>query len=196
MVPPRRRVRALAFGGAVGFAAVLTARGAPAVGITLAPGDLAPPLAAPALTGWKYRANWRDYPLTVVNFWASWCEPCRVEMPILQELYAKHGRKNLAVVGVVLDPATDGDVSKFAEDLGVSYTLVRGSSELSNIWGGIAFLPTTFLVSHKGNIVRRYVGATTEQVEALKADVEAFLAERSQKPTASAPVPPPQRPRH
>jgi len=130
-----------------------------------------------------------------VNFWASWCEPCKIEMPVLQELHAKHGAKNLAVVGVVLDPAGDEEVTKFAGDLGVSYTLVRGSSDTSNLWGGIRLLPTTFLVSQRGYIVRRYVGATPEQVEALKADVEAFFAERLQKSKAASVPPAPGGPR-
>jgi len=176
------------------LAATLAASGAARVGITLAPGDLAPPLAAPALTGWKYSANWKEYPLTIVNFWASWCEPCKIEMPVLQELYAKHPRKELAVVGVVLDPAGDEDLSKFAADLGVAYTLVRGSSDLSNEGGGIRSLPTTFLVNQRGMIVRRYVGATAEHVEALRSDVEAFLTERSSKTKANAPLPTADRP--
>ncbi len=143
------------------------------------------------MTGWKYRANWQDYPLTIVNFWATFCAPCKTEMPALQDLFAKHNREKLAVVGVVLDPAHDAEVGKFAADLGVSYTLVRGSSDISNTWGGIGFLPTTFLVNERGRIVRRYVGATPEAVEALRADVEAFFQDRVQKPPIPTPSPPP-----
>ena len=169
----------------------LRAYGAARVGLTLAPGDLAPPLAAPALTGWKYRANWQDYPLTIVNFWASWCAPCKTEMPVLQELYGKHGRSDLAVVGVALDPLGDEELEKFAADLGASYTLVRGSTDISNVWGGIGLLPTTFLVNERGRILRRYVGATPEAVESLKADVEAFFRDRMQKAPKVSPSPAP-----
>jgi len=166
---------------AVLFASAAAPAGTP-VSRALAPGDDAPPLAGPALEGWKYNADWSQYDYTIVNFWATWCEPCRSEMPVLQDLYERFHDRKLAVVGVLLDSVGDDEVRAFATSLGVRYRLVRGTTDLSNLWGGIGILPTTFVVSSKGRVLRRYVGATAEQVDRMKSDVEALFPPPAPKP--------------
>ena len=71
--------------------------------LALAPGDPAPTLAAVTIEGEAFRADWTASALTVVNFWATWCEPCREEMPALQKLSEAHASEGLSVVGVMLD---------------------------------------------------------------------------------------------
>lgn len=173
---PRSRSLPILVGAALLVAAAMLPAGARSVvARAVAPGDPAPALSAAALEGWKYQADWRPYEFTIVNFWATWCEPCRSEMPALQELFARYRERKLAVVGVLLDSETDDEVRSFAKNLGVDYRIVRGDTDLSNVWGGIGILPTTFVVNSRGRVVKRYVGATPEQIARLKSDVEALF---------------------
>ncbi len=158
-----------------------------ALGPALAPGDRAPALRGQTLAGVGLQADWRSHTLTVVNFWATWCEPCRVEMPALQSLLTRHDARAVAVVGVMVDQVSDEVARKFASDLGISYPIIADGIELAARWGGVALVPTTFLVNDQGRIVRRYVGATPETVQALQRDVDAILGG---KPLGIPPKPP------
>ncbi|MDX1390187.1 MAG: TlpA disulfide reductase family protein, partial [Acidobacteriota bacterium] len=98
-----------------------------AMGQVLAPGDPAPPILAKDLTGRTWRAQWADHELTIVNFWATWCDPCVKEMPALQDLQDRLRDRGLLVVGVLArDAVSDRDAHKFVEDLGVTYPTIRG----------------------------------------------------------------------
>lgn len=144
--------------------------------MALAPGDQAPRVRLPLLSGEDVRHDWSKHPLTVVNFWATWCNPCRQEMPALQDLYARHRDEGLSVLGILLDfKAQDADAQRFLAEQRVEYTILRGSIRAIEEWGGVGIFPTTFLVDRQGRIVRRYVGATAEQIRGLVRDVENVL---------------------
>ena len=143
--------------------------------LALAPGDPAPKLRGKTLDRARWHVEWDKSAATLVNFWATWCEPCKTEMPALQELHAANADKGLQVVGVLMDPVRDDELKAFLDPLAVTYPIVRPDSYVNNDWGGIIVMPITFLVDRQGRIVRRYVGANPEQVAGLVADVEAFL---------------------
>jgi thiol-disulfide isomerase/thioredoxin len=154
---------------------VPTSSSGSAVGPAVAAGDIAPGIAGKTLDGWNFRAQWDQNALTIVNFWATWCEPCRVEMPALQELHAKYAKARLEIVGVLIDAAGDDEVRKFVAEMGAQYRILRGDSDITNAWGGIGYLPTTFVVNAKGRVLKRYVGATPERVAKLKEDVDKLM---------------------
>jgi thiol-disulfide isomerase/thioredoxin len=155
--------------------------------IAVAAGDEAPQLQAPPVGKDSVtRVRWQAAALTVVNFWATWCEPCKQEIPALETLRKRHG-DSLAVYGVVLDAVEDEVVARFATELGAGYPILRGSSDLSRDWGGIGRLPTTFLIDRKGRVQRRYVGATKEAIARLETDVATLLEK-------AAPAQPPAEP--
>jgi thiol-disulfide isomerase/thioredoxin len=144
--------------------------------VILAPGDPAPQIIARDLEGEYRKTVWGDHQATIVNFWATWCEPCRLEMPALQKALDRLGERGLHVVGVLaLDAADNATAQRFIETMGVSYPTVRAKRDLLNRWGGVGSLPTTYLVDANGRVVRRYVGASDEQIEALIYDIEALL---------------------
>jgi peroxiredoxin len=133
-------------------------------GLAFAPGDPAPPFQAPRLVGRQFRMKWDEHAITVVNFWAPWADPCKDEMAALQKLQAKRAKDGLFVVGVLLDTGTSEHAQAFAEQLGVQYTLLRGDTPLSSLWGGVGVMPTSYLVARDGTILRRYVGGTPELI--------------------------------
>ena len=165
----------------------------PVYGIALAPGDRVGTIDALDLHGKPASIDFAAAKLTLVNFWATWCQPCRVEMPALEKIRARRQKKGLNVVGVVVqDAATAAEIRQAADEAKVAYTVVQGGVTVERAWGGINLLPTTFLVDPKGTILRKYVGTTPEQVRALGRDVDDYLAGRPLgKPYVPPPVPDP-----
>ena len=96
--------------------------------------------------------------VVVLNFWATWCLPCREEIPLLIELTKKY-KDDLQVVGVSLDEGSPGEVKEFAERFGIGYPIVMGSAELIREYGGVPALPTSFLVNKHGQIVQKHEGS-------------------------------------
>jgi peroxiredoxin len=148
--------------------------------IALAPGDPAPRIRMRDIArDTMVRYDWAGQPLTVVNFWATWCVPCKEEMPALQGLFDRHREAGLSVLGLLFDPPTgDAQIVDFLQEQGIRYPALRVDHDSMSAWGGIGIFPTTFLVDREGKIVRRYVGTSPEQVRGLADDVEAYLAGR------------------
>lgn len=113
--------------------------------------------------------------VVLVNYWATWCGPCREEMPGLVQLSRKMGPKGLAVVGVALDEGGEEKVRRFVEELRVSYPVVMAGS-MSQVEFGLEGLPATVLVDRQGLVAKIYVGAVRERD--FMADVEKLLAEK------------------
>jgi thiol-disulfide isomerase/thioredoxin len=143
--------------------------------VAFAPGDPAPALSGETPERERASVRWGDRTLTVVNFWATWCVPCKAEMPFLQDLYARRGKDGLAIWGVEAGRGNVEDTRRFLSDLKIGYPVLRVSAETGAAWGGASVLPTTFLVGRDGKILRKYAGATPRQTEGLVADVNAVL---------------------
>lgn len=95
--------------------------------------------------------------VVLLNFWASWCGPCRIEIPQLIELAEKY-KEQILVVGVSMDDGDPTEVRRFAAGMGVNYPVIMASRELVMAFGGVPALPTTFVVNPDGGIVQKHVG--------------------------------------
>jgi thiol-disulfide isomerase/thioredoxin len=95
--------------------------------------------------------------VVILNFWATWCSPCREEIPFLIKLTKKY-KDGLLVVGVSLDEGSPGGVKEFAERFGISYPIVMGSAELIREYGGMPAVPKSFVVNKHGQIVQKHNG--------------------------------------
>jgi peroxiredoxin len=95
----------------------------------------------------------------VLNFWATWCPPCKEEIPWFVELQKRYGTEGLQVVGVSMDD--DGDqkaVAKFAAENSINYPVLLGKEKVAEQYGGIDYLPTTFYIDRNGVVMERVFG--------------------------------------
>ncbi len=111
--------------------------------------------------------------VVVVDFWATWCGPCRTEIPGYVDLQRKYGKDGFAIVGVSLDQAGPGVVEEFVKKFGVNYQMVMGDDDVQTAFGGMDAIPTTFLVDRAGQIRDKKVGA--EPTEEYEKKVAALL---------------------
>lgn len=113
----------------------------------------------------------------VVDFWATWCDPCREQLPVLDALAARHGRDVVGVVGVAFDEER-GAVEAFLADTPVSFPIVwdRGGETYSASLG-IDRLPTTVLVDRRGVVRAVHLGYERAGAEELEAELRRLLAE-------------------
>ncbi len=118
----------------------------------------------------------------VLNFWATWCEPCKLEMPWFEELHKQYAGQ-VEFVGVAMDDAGEDTVRKFAKEVGVTYTILIGKEAVGEAYGGLPFLPTTFYIGRDGKIVERSFGI------AGKGDVEANIKRALASTNASLAAP-------
>lgn len=117
----------------------------------------APPFLLPDLQGNVIStANFQGH-VVLLNFWATWCPPCREEIPELTELQSRY-KGQLEIVGVSLDDAPPQQVFQFAKRAGINYSIVMGSAEIVKEYGGVPALPTNFLIGRNGRIVQKHVG--------------------------------------
>ena len=101
-------------------------------------------------------AQWQGK-VVILNFWATWCPPCREEIPILVDL-AKKYKDDLLIVGVSVDDGSPDDVGEFAKAFHMNYPVVMWSHELVSEYGGVPALPTTFLINKDGRVVQKHEG--------------------------------------
>jgi peroxiredoxin len=94
----------------------------------------------------------------LLNFWATWCGPCKIEMPWFVDFQNQYRAQGLQIVGVAMDDASKEDISKFAKDMGVNYPILIGKEAVGDQYGGVPALPETFVISRDGKIVDKIIG--------------------------------------
>jgi thiol-disulfide isomerase/thioredoxin len=119
--------------------------------------ELAPPLEAVDLVGKPVNKNNWAGKVVLVNFWATWCPPCREEIPELIAL-KKEYKDRLEIVGISEDDDPPESVLKFARQKGMTYPIVMSTPELIDAYGGVPALPTSFLIDTQGRVVQKHSG--------------------------------------
>jgi cytochrome c biogenesis protein CcmG/thiol:disulfide interchange protein DsbE len=127
--------------------------------------------------------------VVLLDFWATWCGPCKIEIPWFVEMQRKNKDRGFEVLGVAMDDEGWEVVKPFASQMGINYRLVMGNDQTAQAYGGVDALPTTFLIDRTGKIAATHVGLSS------KKDFENGIEELLQAPLSTAvdptAVPPP-----
>ena len=115
--------------------------------------------------------------VTLVNIWATWCVPCRVEMPAMEEVYTSLAPRGFAIAAVSVDEGSSEDVRRFGQDLKLSFDLLHDRSSRIQQTYQTTGVPESFLLNRRGVIVKRIIGAHDWNSPANRALVERLLDE-------------------
>lgn len=127
-------------------------------------GNLAPDFELPALDGKNLKLSDLRGKAVLLNFWATYCGPCKVEMPWFVEMQKEYGPQGFQVVGVAMDDASTDEISKFAKEMNVNYPILIGKDSVADSYGGVSVLPTTFFVDRNGKLIAREFGLQSRSV--------------------------------
>jgi thiol-disulfide isomerase/thioredoxin len=119
---------------------------------------IAPDFSLESLDGKTLRLSDFRGKAVLLNFWATWCGPCKIEMPWFVDLQKQYGSQGLQIVGVAMDDGSKEDIAKFAKDMGVNYPILIGKESVGDQYGGVPALPESFLIARDGKIVDKIVG--------------------------------------
>ena len=134
---------------AIVFAAMLIALSAPAV---LGQAAVAPELALKDLNGRTVRLSAYRGKVVVINFWATWCPPCRAEMPDLIRLQREYASHGLQIIGITFPPENKTRVQRFARSLKVNYPIVLGTRQIRDRFSSEETLPLTVVIDRDGKV--------------------------------------------
>ncbi|HKF25006.1 MAG TPA: TlpA disulfide reductase family protein, partial [Candidatus Acidoferrum sp.] len=95
--------------------------------------------------------------IVLLNFWATWCGPCRAEIPDLVDLQKRYG-DNLAIIALATEEDDADEVRRFVRHSGINYRVAMASDDVVRAYGGVAALPTSFIIDRQGRVVQKHVG--------------------------------------
>jgi len=120
----------------------------------------------------------------LVNFWATWCGPCKIETPWLVDFQNQYGAQGLQIVGVAMDDSGKDEIARFAKDMGMNYPVLLGKEAVGEAYGGIPALPESFFVGRDGKIVDKIMGIEGKAV--IESAIKKALSTQSSASRATA----------
>lgn len=133
----------------------------------------APHLQLPTLSGDTLRLADLRGSIVLVNFWATWCAPCRVEMPILQDVWEDYRDRGFTVLGLYTDEGPIADLVGWYRRAGITYPFARATPAAVRGFGQGSVVPTSFLIDREGRVVERVEGVYPERE--LRATLDRLL---------------------
>ncbi|GAB4169294.1 MAG: hypothetical protein Kow00108_02900 [Calditrichia bacterium] len=159
--------KAIMFGGsflvfAMVVLTILNIPGKEAISLPQKSETLAPDFTLMDITGKKVSLSDYKGHVVLINFWATWCPPCRAELPDISKLREKYKDSKFEVLGIILernDPSVLAKVKEMKNKYKLNYPLIWGDNQIVRAYGNISSIPTSFIVDKSGNIVEQFVGA-------------------------------------
>lgn len=125
-------------------------------------GDKAPDFQLKTLTGETVKLSSLKGKKVMLNFWATWCPPCKAEMPVMEQFYKQANKKDLVILAVNID--TQNDVKGFAKKDGITFPILLDTDNTVNTTYGIMSIPTTYFIDRNGVIQNKYTGEMTKDI--------------------------------
>ena len=119
---------------------------------------VAPGFTVRALDGRIVRLSDYKGKAVVLDFWATWCAPCRASLPHLNEVQGRFSKQGLVVLGISVDDAEPQEIRQFADRLGLKFRMAIADERVLDLYGPIRTIPTTFFINRRGEVTRRVVG--------------------------------------
>lgn len=139
-------------------------------------GDPAPEYAAPTLDGDTLSLAALRGEAVMLNVWATWCTPCREEMPLLEALHKEYGAQGLRIVGVSVDAAgMTRDIRRFVDEHDLTFTILHDPADRVTRTFRARAVPETYLIDREGRVVRRWIGKFDPLAPDARRDVERAL---------------------
>ena len=136
-------------------------------------GGKAPTFELKDLNGAVVRLADSDGTIRLVDFWTTWCAPCREEIPMFKDLHAAYGSKGFTLVGIAMDDEGLSVVKPFAEQYQIPYLTLLGTEDVAKAFGGVVGYPTKFLVDRDGKVLETWVGPVPRAV--LEKKIQSLL---------------------
>lgn len=111
--------------------------------------------------------------VVILDFWATWCGPCRAEIPGLIDLQAKYQKQGLVVIGISLDEGGVETVKPFVKKAGLNYAVTLADNKVQQAFGGVDAIPLTFVIDRQGRIVTKHLGLTEK--DEFEAEIKPLL---------------------
>jgi cytochrome c biogenesis protein CcmG/thiol:disulfide interchange protein DsbE len=113
----------------------------------------------------------------LVNFWATWCGPCKIEIPWFVDLQTRYGKQGLQVLGISIDDTLER-LKPYAAQYGINYPVLQGlgHEDVQNLFGPLWGIPTTYIISREGKLCAKHIGATARA--GFEAEVRGLLSDR------------------
>lgn len=136
----------------------------------------APDFSLTTIAGEKISLNQYKGKVLVVDFWATWCGPCRIEIPGFVELENRYHDQGLEIIGISEDDGSDAsqDVKEFYKQFKMNYPVGLASDGVDQLYGGIIGLPTTFLIGRDGRIYAKHTGTT--DISVFEEEIKTLLS--------------------
>jgi cytochrome c biogenesis protein CcmG, thiol:disulfide interchange protein DsbE len=136
-------------------------------------GNIAPDFSLPQLGDGTLTLSSDRGKVVLLDFWATWCEPCRQEIPHFVDLQNKYGNQGLQIIGISMDDGPE-PVKAFAQQFKMNYPVVMGNAKIGDLYGGVLGLPIAFLLDRDGRIVKRHIGAV--DIAVIEREIVSALA--------------------
>jgi len=138
---------------------------------------LAPDFSLPDLTGQELDLSSYRGKVVLLDFWATWCDSCRDEIPHFVELQNKYGDQGLQIIGVSMDDGPE-PVREFYQRFKMNYPVVMGNAKIGELYGGVLGLPIAFLIGRDGRITAKHIGAT--DISVLEKEIVRQLRDKTE----------------
>ena len=136
-------------------------------------GSLAPAWKLQDLDGKTVSSDDFKGKVVILDFWATWCPPCRAEIPGLIDLQKAYGKQGLMVVGVSVDQGGTDVIKPFVEKFGMNYPVLVADDKVQQAFGGFDAIPVTLVIDRQGRIVKRHLGLTEK--DEFEAEIKPLL---------------------